>query len=120
MALADRLKSLFKQGEGVVASNKDKAHQAVDKVAAEANKRTHGKYDDQIHTAEQKADEAVDKMGEQGRSDMIDKMGESGTSGTADKMGESGTSGTADKMGEPGTSGTADKMGEPGPSGSAG
>jgi antitoxin protein of toxin-antitoxin system len=66
MALADRLKSLFKQGQGAVAANPDKAHQAVDKVAAEADKRTHGKYGDQIHTAEQKAGEAVDKMGDQG------------------------------------------------------
>jgi hypothetical protein len=67
MALADRLKSLFKQGEGAVASNKDKAHEAVDKVAAEADKRTQGKHSDQIHTAAQKADDAVDKMDEQGR-----------------------------------------------------
>ena len=66
MALADRLKSLFKQGQGAVAANPDKAHQAVDKVAAEVDKRTHGKYGDQIQTAGQKADEAVDKLGEQG------------------------------------------------------
>src|ERR1700744_6160688 len=65
MAFADRLKGLFKQGEGAIAANKDKAHQAVDKAAAEADKRTHGKYSDQIHQAEQKADEAVDRMREQ-------------------------------------------------------
>jgi MT0933-like antitoxin protein len=68
MALADRLKGLFKKGEGAIASNKDKAHQAVDKAAAEADKRTQGKYSDQIHTAEQKAGDAVDKMDEPGGS----------------------------------------------------
>jgi hypothetical protein len=62
MALADRLKSLFKQGGGAVASHKDQAHQAVDKVAAEANKRTGGRYDDQIDKAEKKADEAIEQM----------------------------------------------------------
>jgi hypothetical protein len=62
MALADRLKSLFKQGGGAVASHKDQAHQAVDKVAAEANQRTGGKYGDQIDKAGKKADEAIDQM----------------------------------------------------------
>ena len=66
MAFADRLKGLFKQGQGAVASNPDKAHEAVDKAAAAADKLTHGKYGDQIQPAGQKADEAVDKLGEQG------------------------------------------------------
>lgn len=65
MAFADRLKSLFKQGEGVVASNKDKAHQAVNTAAEQADKRTGGKYSDQIRRAEQKAGDAVDKMGDE-------------------------------------------------------
>jgi antitoxin protein of toxin-antitoxin system len=64
MALAGRLKRLVKQGEGVIASNKGTAHQVVDRVAAEADKRTRGKYRDKIRRAEQKAGEAVDKIGE--------------------------------------------------------
>jgi hypothetical protein len=64
MALADRLKRIVKQGEGVIASNKGTAHQVVDRVAAEADRRTRGKYRDKIRKAEQKAGEAVDKMGE--------------------------------------------------------
>jgi hypothetical protein len=64
MALADRLKRLVKQGEGVIASNKDTAHQVVDKVAAEADKRTRGKYSNKIRKAERKAGEAVDRMGD--------------------------------------------------------
>jgi MT0933-like antitoxin protein len=78
MALADRLKSLFKQGEGAVAANKDKAHQAVDKVAAEADQRTHGKYSDQIQKAEQKANETVDNMREQEGSGSADRAGDQG------------------------------------------
>jgi MT0933-like antitoxin protein len=63
MAFADKLKGLFKQGEGAVKSHQKEAHQAVDKVAAEASKRTGGKYDGQIDAAEKKADEAIDQMG---------------------------------------------------------
>ena len=65
MALADRLKRLFKQGEGAVGSHKDQSHQAVDKAADQVNQRTHGKYGDQIDKAQEKADEAINKMGDE-------------------------------------------------------
>ena len=67
MALADRLKSLFKSGESTVASHKDQARDAVKKVADEADKRTGGKYDSQINSAEQKANDAIDKLDDTGR-----------------------------------------------------
>ena len=66
MAFADKLKGLFKQGEGAVKSHQKEAHQAVDKAAAEASKRTGGKYDSQIDAAEKKADEAIDQIGNAG------------------------------------------------------
>lgn len=67
MALADRLKSLFKSGESAVSTHKDQAHDAVKKVADEADKRTGGKYDSQIDSAEQKANDAIEKMDDTGR-----------------------------------------------------
>lgn len=95
MALADRFKTLFKQGEGAIASNKGKAHQAVDKAAAEADKRTKGKYSDQIRKAEQKADEAVDDMREPEPSGTHDRMGEHGATGTEHPQRPQGGGGTA-------------------------
>ena len=95
MALADRFKTLFKQGEGVIASNKGKAHQAVDKAAAEADKRTKGKYSDQIRKAEQKADEAVDKTREPQPSGTHDPRGKHGATGTEHPEGRRGGGGTA-------------------------
>jgi hypothetical protein len=82
MALADRLKNLFKQGEGAVGSHKDQSHQAVDKAADMVDQRTHGKYSDKIDKAQQKADEAVDKMGEEGAGGTAQTPGQQGGSGT--------------------------------------
>jgi len=78
MALADKLKGLLKQSEGAIASNKDKAHDAVNKVADQADKRTQGKYSEQIRNAEQKAGEAVDKIAERGSGGASDRPGEQG------------------------------------------
>jgi hypothetical protein len=75
MALLDSLKNLFKQGEGQVAAHKDQAHDAVKKVADEAEKRTGGKYGDQIDSAEQKANDAIDKIGETGAQGAHENQG---------------------------------------------
>jgi MT0933-like antitoxin protein len=77
MAFADKLKDILKQGEGALAANKDKAHEAVNKVADQADKRTQGKYSEQIRNAEQKAGEAVDKIAERGAGGPADQ-GEGG------------------------------------------
>jgi TRAP-type C4-dicarboxylate transport system substrate-binding protein len=62
MALLDSLKNLFKQGGSQVAAHKDQAHQAVQKVGDEVDKRTGGKYEGQVDSAQQKADDAINKL----------------------------------------------------------
>jgi hypothetical protein len=57
MALADRLSQLTKKAKDTAADHQEQLEEAIDKAAGGADRRTGGKYRDQIAKAEAKADQ---------------------------------------------------------------
>jgi hypothetical protein len=57
MALADRLRDLGNKAKNLAQGHPDQADQAVAKVGDEVGRRTGGKFDTQIDSAEDKSDE---------------------------------------------------------------
>jgi len=64
MGLGDRLKGLRDQAAQSVSEHKDQIQGAVHEVGQAANVKTHGKYADKIARFDQKATQAVDRMGD--------------------------------------------------------
>ncbi|AMY20044.1 antitoxin [Rhodococcus kroppenstedtii] len=59
MAFADELKKLIGKGKQAAAQNSDKIEQAVDKAADFADKKTGGKYAQQIDKVQDAAKKAI-------------------------------------------------------------
>ena len=62
MGLTDKLKGLMQKAEDEVVEHKGQIKQAVGKAGAAADRRTGGKYREQIQKAEVKADATIDKL----------------------------------------------------------
>ncbi|HEX3732229.1 MAG TPA: antitoxin [Mycobacteriales bacterium] len=53
---------ILEKAKGLLAKNKDKAVQGVEKAAEVAKEKTSGKHDDKISKAEQKAKEGLEEL----------------------------------------------------------
>lgn len=62
MGMADRLKGLTKRAKDTAAEHKDQVHQAVEKAETLADRRTGGKYHDQIQKAGAKVETYVENL----------------------------------------------------------
>ncbi|MFZ2176042.1 MAG: antitoxin [Rhodococcus sp. (in: high G+C Gram-positive bacteria)] len=59
MSFVNTLKGLLGKGKEVASENADKVHDAIDKAADVADKKTSGKYSDKIDKAAEAAKKAV-------------------------------------------------------------
>jgi len=67
MGLKDKLTDLRQQAQQAVAEHKDEIQGAVETAGAAVDQKTHGKYTDKILRYGQKANNAVEKFGDQAR-----------------------------------------------------
>jgi DNA-binding protein H-NS len=65
MGLSDRVSQLTKKARETAAEHKDQLEQAIDKAAAVADRRTGGKYNDQIAKAKAQADAYLKELAPQ-------------------------------------------------------
>jgi hypothetical protein len=70
MGLGDKFKELAKQAQDSVVEHRDQIHNAVETVSVAADRKTKGKYTNQISKFGKKAGDALDKLDdEQGSSE---------------------------------------------------
>lgn len=62
MGFSDKLKDLTKKAQEAAAEHQEQLHQAVEKAETTANRRTGGRYRDQISRAGEKANALVDSV----------------------------------------------------------
>jgi MT0933-like antitoxin protein len=90
MGLRDKLTDLRKQAQEAVADHKNEIQGAVETAGAAVDQKTHGKYSDKILKYGQKANNAVEKFGDQGPSEHSDASADGAPSATDSDRGTAG------------------------------
>jgi MT0933-like antitoxin protein len=67
MGLGDKFKELAKQAQDTVVEHRDQIHDAVETVSVAADRKTKGKYTNQITKFGKKAGDALDKLDDEHR-----------------------------------------------------
>ena len=66
MGLGDKFKNLAKQAQDQVAEHREELQGAVEAVGVAADRKTKGRHTDKIARMGQKANDALDRLGDQG------------------------------------------------------
>jgi hypothetical protein len=79
MGLGDKFKDIAKQAQNAVVEHKDQLHDAVDAAGVVADRKTRGRHTAKIAKFGQKAGDAIDRMGGEGKQDEAADGGQAGS-----------------------------------------